>query len=134
MFGMTLLVVSILALAQFALYYWRAILSGVAGHPVSDGILAAASVEDGCLTGQHFPRLASLHDLTPDLDPRRGGLGLVRVYYRAICALGTAVGPVSPWVAAWSENERALCARYAAVQVDRRLQTNLALSAALRSC
>jgi hypothetical protein len=27
-----------------------------------------------------------------------------------------------------------LCVRYAAVQVDRRLQSNLALAAAIRSC
>jgi len=33
-----------------------------------------------------------------------------------------------------AESERVLCARYAAVQVDRRLQANLALAASIRSC
>jgi hypothetical protein len=37
-------------------------------------------------------------------------------------------------VAEWCERERVICARYAAVQIDRRLQANLALVAALRSC
>jgi hypothetical protein len=37
-------------------------------------------------------------------------------------------------LASWSERERLVCARYAAVQVDRRLQANLALAASLRSC
>jgi len=39
-----------------------------------------------------------------------------------------------PALAAWSEQERAICARYAAVQVGRRLQANLELAASLRSC
>jgi hypothetical protein len=39
-----------------------------------------------------------------------------------------------PAVAEWCERERVICARYAAVQIDRRLQANLALVAALRSC
>jgi len=34
----------------------------------------------------------------------------------------------------WTERERVLCARYAAVQIDRRLQANLALAASIRSC
>ena len=34
----------------------------------------------------------------------------------------------------WCDRERIVCARYAAVQIDRRLQANLALAAALRSC
>jgi hypothetical protein len=39
-----------------------------------------------------------------------------------------------PAVAAWSERELTICARYAAVQIDQRLQANLELAASLRSC
>jgi hypothetical protein len=39
-----------------------------------------------------------------------------------------------PMLTAWSERERVICVRYAAVQVGRRLQTNLELAASLRSC
>ena len=78
---------------------------------------------------QHFETLAGLHDLTPDLKTPQGGLGLVRVYYRLVQGLGTL-----SMLSAWSERERLVCARYAAVQVDRRLQANLELSASLRSC
>jgi len=35
---------------------------------------------------------------------------------------------------AWCERERLVCARYAAVQIDRRFQANLALAASLRDC
>ena len=129
MFATMLFTVSVVALSQFALYYWRAVLAGVAALPVSDRVLAAAHVEDGRLLPQHFAAMAELHDLTPDLKPNQGGLGLVRVYYRLVQGLG-----MLPMLAAWSESERTICARYAAVQVGRRLQTNLELAASLRSC
>ena len=134
MFSAMLFAISIVALSQFALYYWRAVLAGVAAQPVSDRVLVAAHVENGRLTPQHFPTLAGLHDLTPDLYPNRGGLSLVRLYYRAIEGLDTLFGKRLPAIAAWSERERVICARYAAVQVGRRLQANLDLAASLRSC
>lgn len=134
MFAAMLLTISILALSQFAIYYWRAVLSGVAAQPVSDRVLQAARVENGRFTARDFEALAGLHDLTPELYPNRGGLALVRVYYRAVEALGNLAGSWLPAVTAWSDRERIICARFAAVQIDRRLQANLALAASLRSC
>jgi len=134
MFAAMLFTISVVALAQFGLYYWRAVLSGVASQPVSDRVLTAACVENGRVTSQHFATLAGLHDLTPDLYPHRGGLGLVRLYYRLIKGVDALAGSRIPAIAAWSNRERVICARYAAVQVDRRLQANLELVASLRSC
>ena len=113
MFAAMLFTISIVALSQFALYYWRAVLAGTAALPVSERVLAAAHVEDG----------------RPDLQPRQSRLGLVRVYYRLLQGLGAL-----PLLSAWSERERVICARYAAVQVGRRLQSNLELVASLHSC
>ena len=134
MFAAMLFTISMVALSQFALYYLRAVLTGVAALPVSDRVLAAAQIDDGRLLPQHFETLAGLHDLTPDLEPRRGGLGLVRVYYRFVQSLGVVVGKHLPVLAAWSERERAICARYAAVEVGRRLQASLEFAASLRAC
>jgi hypothetical protein len=129
MFATMLLTISVVALSQFALYYWRAVLAGVAAQPISDRVLGAAQVEDGRLLPQHFATMAELHDLTPDLNTNQTSLGLVRVYYRLVQGLG-----MLPMLTAWSESERVICARYAAVQVGRRLQANLELAASLRSC
>lgn len=134
MFAYMLFMISVVALSQFALYYWRAILTGVAAQPVSDRVLQAARVENGRFTARDFDTLTGLHDLTPELYPNRGGLGFVRLYHRVVKAIETVAGSRMPVVAAWSERERAVCARYAAVQIDRRLQANLALAASLRSC
>jgi hypothetical protein len=43
-------------------------------------------------------------------------------------------GQLSPAFLNWGEREMALCARYAAVQIDRRLQANLEQAASVRSC
>ena len=134
MFAAMLFSISIVALIQFAIYYWRAVLAGVAAQPVSERVLAAAHVENGRLTPQHFETLAGLHDLTPNLFPNRGGLGFVRIYYRFVEALDKLAGAKLPGLAAWTNRERVICARYAAVLVERRLQANLELAASLRSC
>ena len=129
-----LLAISIVALSQFALYYWRAILAGVAAQPVSERVLAAANLDAERMQGRDFEKLAGLHELTPELTPSNGGLTLVRAYYRIMEGLAVLSGLRMPAMTAWCERERVICARYAAVQIDRRLHANLALAAALRSC
>jgi hypothetical protein len=134
MFAAMLFAISIVALSQFAIYYWRAMLVGAAAQPVSERILAAAGVRNGKLTGEDFRALLGLHDLTPELRSGGQGLALVRVYYAVVEGIASFVGRRMPAVAAWSERELAVCARYLAVQIDRRLQANLELAASLRSC
>ncbi|MGC1902592.1 MAG: hypothetical protein WA715_02120 [Candidatus Acidiferrum sp.] len=134
MFAAMLLAISIVALSQFALYYWRAVLAAVAGQTVSEGVLAAARVDNRNVTGEDFPTFATLHDLTPTLDPRAGGLGFVRLYYRIVDHASAMAAKRLPGLAAWCDQERAICARYAAVQIDVRLQMNYELAASLRSC
>jgi hypothetical protein len=86
------------------------------------------------LRGEDFRSLAELHNLTPDLAAQTSGLGLVPLYFKLIHAVGKmAAGRVAA-LAEWAENERVLCARYAAVQIDRRLQSNLVMAASIRSC
>jgi hypothetical protein len=134
MFAAMLFAISIVALSQFAAYYWRAMLAGAAAQPVSERVLLAAGARNGQLTGEDFPALLGLHNLTPDLRSGSNGLGLVRLYYSLVDSLGSLAGNSMPAVAAWSQRELAVCARYAAVQIDRRLQANLELAASLRSC
>lgn len=134
MFAAMLFAISIVALAQFALYYWRAVLSSVASQPVSSAVFEAVHVPQAELRGVDFEKLASLLDLTPELKGRLGGLGTVGLYYKAIGKISELFGQLSPALAVWSDQERLLCARYAAVLVERRLEANLAQAASLRSC
>lgn len=134
MFSALLLLISIVALTQFAAYYWRSILAGVAAQPISAEVLAATSLDGKLLSGRDFEVIAKLHELTPNLQRKSSSLGLVSAYFRVIHVVGRLASGRLATVANWAERERILCARYAAVQVDRRLQSNLALAAAIRSC
>jgi len=134
MFSAMLFAISIVALAQFALYYWRAVLAGVAAQPISSEILEAVQVSESNLCGADFNKLDSLMILTPELKHSRGGLGLVPAYFKVIRKLSDLFGQLSPAVASWSAQEQVVCARYAAVQVGRRLEANLAQAASMRSC
>jgi hypothetical protein len=130
MFAAMILAIAIVALFQFAIYYWRAVLTGVASLPVSSQVLEAAHAGDGELRGEDFGRLASLYDLTPELQGGASRLGLVSLYFAVV----RKAGKLSPAFLNWGEREMALCARYAAVQIDRRLQANLEQAASVRSC
>jgi hypothetical protein len=134
MFAAMIFAIAIVALFQFALYYWRAVLTEVASQAVSNRVLEAAQVAEPGLCGADFEKLATLHELTPELKSDHSGLGFVRVYYETIRGLQTFFGRLSPALANWGEHEMALCARYAAVQIERRLQANLAQAASIRSC
>ena len=134
MFSAMLLAIAVVAMFQFALYYWRAVLTGVASQPISERVLEAAQVAEPDLRGEDFVRLASLHKLTPELDTNQSGIGLVSIYYSLVSNLEEALGRLSPAVLSWGERERVLCARYAAVRINRRLEANLAQAASIRSC
>jgi hypothetical protein len=134
MFAAILLSISVVALSQFALYYWRAVLAAVAGQAVSEGVLAAARVDNRVVTGEDFETFATLHDLTPTLDPRAGGLGFVKTYYSIVNKLETMASNRLPGLASWCDQERTVCARYAAVQIDMRLAMNYEMAASYRSC
>jgi hypothetical protein len=134
MFAAMLFSISLVAIAQFGMYYWRAVLASVASQPVSESVFAAISAENRPLEAADFVQFAGLHALTPDLAPHGGGLGLVRFYYGLTRAVNTMIGVHVPAIAQWIEQEGAICARYAAVQIDQRLQANMELAAALRSC
>jgi hypothetical protein len=124
MLALPILVISAVALSQFALSYWRSILFGVAAVTVSVDVRAAAGLKDERITGRDFNALAEVHRLTPG-GP--AGVGFVGFYYRAIRGIGTLVRLRIPAIAHWTELEMSSCAQYVAVRIDQRLQANLAL-------
>ncbi len=129
MIAAILFTVSVAAFGQFALYYWRALVAGVAAQPISDRVQVAAGLARE-VSGGDFNAILSLHDVAPGLKGDQGGLRVVRVYYRAMELLR---GLHMPSLAAWSEREMLTCSRYVAVLLDQRLERNLACAAEVRS-
>jgi|SRR5579883_1802538 hypothetical protein len=133
MFSAMLFAIALVAMGQFALYYWRAVFTGVASLPISSRVLEAAQVDETSMCGNDFVKLVSLLNLTPELKEGKSGLGFVRVYFEMIRRVESMFASVSPVIASWGEKERLLCARFAAVQIERRLQANLIQAASIRS-
>src|ERR1700740_1594266 len=96
MFSAMLFTISLVALAQFALYYWRAVLTGVASQHIPSEILEAAQLEESNLNGSDFQRLASLLTLTPELQSSSVGLGLVPAYFKMVGKIADSFGRLSP--------------------------------------
>jgi hypothetical protein len=120
--------VSVVAFAQFALYYWRATISGIAAQAISDRIRVAAGITHDGIGAQDFRSILILKDLSPDLRGPHGSFAAIRAYYAVVEKLGSIV----PAMASWANTEMATCARYVAVLMDQHLERNMACAAQVR--
>ncbi|HVA94707.1 MAG TPA: hypothetical protein VNI36_07365 [Candidatus Dormibacteraeota bacterium] len=120
--------VSVVALGQFGLYYWRATISGVASQAISDRIRIAAGISAATIGAKDFRNILILNDLSPDLRGPGGSFRVVRAYYSVVKTLGKII----PAMANWSNAEMATCSRYVAVLMDQHLERNMACAAQMR--
>ena len=105
-------------------FYWRLIVGVVANRPVSDRLRQAAGLVGPLAADFRFlETLCTAAGALANTGPRRG-TALVRIYYRAVKAIGGLLPPLAPW----TEREMTVCSRYLAVQVDRCLASNAACS------
>jgi hypothetical protein len=121
MIAVVILIVSVVAFAQFWVYYWRATMSGVAAQAISDRIRVAAGIRHELISAQDFRSLLILKDLSPTLSGPSGSLLAIRTYYKVIEKIGRMV----PAMASWANTEMATCSRYLAVRMDQHLQRNI---------
>jgi hypothetical protein len=128
MIAAILFTVSVAALIQFGVYYWRALIAGVAAKTVSERIRVAARLSTSAIGAQDFHSILILNDLTPELQGPAGSFMAIRTYYSLIQKLGRIV----PAMANWSTAEMATCSRYVAVLMDQHLERNMATAAQMR--
>ena len=133
MIAAILFTVSLAALGQFGLYYWRAIVAGVATQPLSDRVRTAAGLASASVAATDFHAVMSLHELAPRMKDDNGSLWFLRAYYGVVAILGRLAGHSLPRLAAWTQREMTTCSRYVAVLVDQRLEHNMACAAEARS-
>jgi hypothetical protein len=128
MIAAILFMVSIVALGQFAIYYWRAVISGVATQPISERVRTAAGITAHQIGARDFHTILSLHDLSPDLRGPNGSFIGLRAYFSVIEKLGKLI----PAAADWANAEMLTCSRYIAVLVDQHLERNMVCAAQVR--
>jgi hypothetical protein len=120
MMAAIILVVSLVTLMMFFVSYCRSLMASSASHALSEevrdvtGILSRAS-------GRDFTKVMQLLQLCPERPADRLGLRAVQIYYSFLGAAQSTVSRMAPTFRSWSENERAGCAYFVAVVLDKRI-------------
>jgi hypothetical protein len=123
-----LLVISLAAFAQFAIYYWRATIAIMPKAPVSDRLRAAAGISATSLSASDFRAILNVHDFVRNMGLPGRKFRAIRAYYRAVETLGRLI----PSIAQWAETEMTMCTQYVATLVDQQLENNMACAAHMR--
>jgi hypothetical protein len=128
MIAAIIFVASMVGMAQFGVYYWRATIAGIASQAISERIRAAAGITHAGINGRDFRSIMILKELSPVLRGASASFAVIRSYY----AIVETVGRIIPAMASWTENEMATCSRYAAVLMDQHLERNMVCAAQVR--
>jgi hypothetical protein len=132
-----ILVMSLAATVQFAVFIWRVGLMRVAAEPILDSALEAEASAN-LMNTQDFAAAAAIQGICPDLErnpiPK---LRTVRLYV-SLLRLAQKVGdiivaPGAQGFGGWTTREMALCTRYATVVLSQRLERNRVLCDEARS-
>jgi hypothetical protein len=115
-----ILAISLATLLLFLVSYCRSLIAASAVQPLSaevrdvTGIAAAASGDD-------YARVVQLLQLCPEMPEDRSGIRAVGAYFRMLSFVKSTFAKVAPSVGSWTDFERAQCAYFAAVALDRRI-------------
>ena len=125
-----ILVVAMVALGQFAIYYWRALLAGMAAEPLS----GQAQELTGEMPGAGDLELMLCYQkMCPELENGGRKSGTVKLYGRTQALLRREARSLLPRVEDWAGREMAVCSRYVAVMIDQRITRNQDAMAAICS-
>jgi hypothetical protein len=130
-----ILVISIAAMVQFAVFTWRAGLLRTASEPLPNDA-ELSSLSRNLLESKSFSAVSAYQELCPELVAGAGSnLRSVRLYYRFLQFMGklgnSAMEAATP--TCWTQREMALCTRYATVVLSHRLERTQAFAAQIRS-
>ncbi len=121
MIAALILVISLAALLQFFVSYCRSAIATCSKKELSEQAREVTGIQDHGVAGEEFQRLVQLVGLCPEPGDDRFEIRAVRNYYRLLSLVRALMRRLAPGVASWAERERAGCAYFAAVALDRRI-------------
>jgi hypothetical protein len=134
MIAALILVMSVVALAQFAIAQWRSMWMTVAAQPLSEYVQAATGISDAAISANDFDLMVRTSEqLSPSAQEGNLWLREVRIYYRVIRALDSICAKQISGLSAWAKDELTACSRYAAAVLDQRLNSSFACASEVRS-
>jgi hypothetical protein len=120
MMAALIFVISIATLFMFFVSYFRSVVASSSRHPLSKEVRDVTGIPVSA-TGRDFVRVMQLLQLCPERPEDRTGLQAVEMYYGILGLMEKTVARLLPAVHFWAEQERAGCANFAVVLLDRRI-------------
>jgi hypothetical protein len=108
------------ALLQFFISYSRSLIAASIKQPLSAEVRDVTGIPASA-AGEDFARVIQLLDLCPERPEDRGRLRAINAYFRLLNFIGSTLARVIPALMSWTRMERAQCAYFAAVTLDRRI-------------
>lgn len=105
---------------MFFVSYCRSLTASSASHILSDEVRDVTGIPAEA-SGGDYARVMQLLALCPERPKDSSGLHAVGVYFSILNFVESTIAPILPRLRAWAEQERAGCAYFAAVALDRRI-------------
>jgi len=118
-----ILAVSLVTLLMFFVSYCRSLMAASSRHTLSAEVRDVTGIKT-LPSARDFVKVMQLLALCPEHPEDRAGLRAVSLYYDILNMAQTTIARVVPALSSWMEHERAGCAGFAVVALDRRIAFN----------
>jgi len=115
-----ILICSMIVLLQLGVAYCRSLIAASARQPLSREVQDVTGINKTA-SGEDFPRIVQLLHLCPESPADRTPLQAIGAYFGMLNFARRTVARLRPSWRAWTEAERAQCAYFAAVTLERRI-------------
>ena len=112
--------VSVVTLLMFFVSYCRSLTAASSRYEISKEVRDVTGIH-AFASGADFTRVMQLLQLCPERPEDRLGLRAVVYYFEILNLLQKTVARLTPSIQLWAEQERAGCANFAVVTLDRRI-------------
>jgi len=115
--------VSFVTLMMFFVSYCRSLMASSSLHTLSTEVRDVTGIA-AWASGRDYTRVLQLLRLCLERPEDRAGLKAVGLYYGLLNLLQNTIARIMPSLNQWAERERAGCANFAVVVLDRRIAFN----------
>jgi hypothetical protein len=115
--------VSLVTLLMFFVSYCRSLMAASSSHTLSSEVRDVTGIQ-ALPTARDYAKIMQLLRLCPERPEDRTGLRAVGIYYDILDMTQRSVARLLPKLQNWTEQERAGCASFAVVALDRCIAFN----------
>jgi hypothetical protein len=115
-----ILACSLVLLLQFFISYCRSLIAASAKQPLSLEVQDVTGINKAA-SGDDFARILQLLHLCPDSPEDRTRIQAIGAYFKLLNLVRSTFAKIMPKLKAWTEFERAQCAYFAAVALEKRI-------------